>query len=60
MSASTRVTVSVRLRERQLIETIKALVAVDLTALDAAGQIAVTSALELFMDALQALRERMR
>lgn len=60
MSASTRITVSVALRERQLIETIRAIEAVDLSVLDVAGQEALSSALDRFRAALQRLQERLR
>lgn len=58
--ASTRVTISVRLRERQLVETIRALEAVQLAAHDAAGQSAITTALERFRAALADLQERIK
>lgn len=56
--AATRITVSVRLRERQLTETILALEAVDLTRRDASGAVAIQSALLLFRVALARLQER--
>lgn len=60
MAASTRVTVSVRLTERQLVEVIRALDAMDRSTLDAAGQEAVTSALAHCRAALVRLQERLR
>lgn len=58
MAPSTRHTVSVRLRERQLIETIAALQAVDLSQRDAASVSAITTALVLFQAALAKIQER--
>lgn len=61
MTPSARVTISVRLTERQLEETIHALEAVlELEAHDAAGLSAITTALERFRAALTELQERTR
>lgn len=60
MSASDRLTISVRFRERQLVETIAALEAVNLAAHDAAGQSAILSILEKCRAALKDLQERVR